>query len=61
MAKLLSPIGRPINSNTDVTSLGRFQPCCMKLFIHIFRPQSVAKYSFIKLSELRQCGENKIA
>ena len=32
-----------------------------RLFVHIYPPVSIARYSFIQLSELKQCGMKKIA
>ena len=54
--------GRPVHSNAILTSLGSIQPycnCCTKTIrsdIHL----SVARYSFIQLSELGQRGMNEI-
>ena len=56
---------QPVHSNANSTSLGRTRktPQLLRedyLFIYIYPPRSIARYSFVQLSELRQCGVNKI-
>ena len=60
------PRGRPDHSNAISTSLGSIQPCTHTHTLHedfSFRypSLSVARYSFIQLSELWQRGMNEIA
>ena len=47
--------GRPVHSNTIMASLGSIQPCCN----YCARTISIAKYSFIQLNEMWQCGLNE--
>ena len=51
--------GRPVQSNTISTSLGSIQPyATINTYIHHL---SIARYSFIQLSELEQCRVKKLA
>ena len=57
-----SPFGRPIQSNTNPTTLWCIQLHCYILhedYSPTFPQQSIARYSFIQLSELGHRGENK--
>ena len=55
--------GRPVHSDTNSASLGsilaRQQLRAMTKSL-TFRPLSIARYSFIQLSELGQCGKTKM-
>ena len=58
--------GRPVHSDTNSASLGRFQPhykysIAQILFIHIFPPLSIARGTrlYRLLNELGRHGENK--
>ena len=57
--------GRPVQSNIVSTSLGSIQPYttinARRLLIHISTTVHVARYSFIQLSELKQCRVKKPA
>ena len=50
--------GRPVQSNTISTSLGSIQPHAT---INVRKALSIARYSFIQLSELEQCRVKKLA
>ena len=59
----LSPPGRPVHSDSNSTSLGSIPATLLTArtqFIHnfTFPPLSIARYSFIQLSELGHRGEN---
>ena len=53
-----APPGRPVQSNTNSASLGSIQPFCKCCALKFPRP-SIARYSFIHLSELVFRGDNK--
>ena len=56
---------RPVQSDTISTSLGSIQPYATinarRLLVHIYPPLSIARYSFIQLSELEQFRVKKLA
>ena len=62
MSIYVSPPGRPVHSNTNLASLGAFSHAAItnENYSLIFPPLSVARYSFIQLSELSNHGENEI-
>ena len=55
--------GRPVQSNTISTSVRSIQPHATINVrkAHTYPPLSIARYSFIQLSELEQCRVNKLA
>ena len=58
----LSP-GRHVHSDTNSASPGSIQPCCILCedYIFTFPSPSIARYSFIQLSELGHRGGNENA
>ena len=53
---------RPVQSDTISASLGSIQPHLMgEGCLYTYPPLSIARYSFIKLSELEQCRVKKLA
>ena len=57
------PTGRHVRSDINSTSLGSIQLCCNYNEDHTFTfpPPSIARYSFIQLSEMGRRGENENA
>ena len=53
--------GRTVHSNTNLLSLGCIQSLLHEDYSFTYLLLSIAGYSFIQLSELRQCGVNEIA
>ena len=57
----ISPPGRPVHSDTNSTSLGSVQPIGRGVFTNISTALSVARFSFLQLSELGCREENENA
>ena len=53
--------GRPAHSGTNSTSLGRHTSITREDYSHTFPPLSIARYSFIQLSQLGYGGDNENA